>query len=595
MQGGIRMKNLKYFPYERNRYFYGKLLSVDDFEAEQKYMNDKRRLINRFMHGFGIVCGLNVIRAGDGAVCVEAGVALDFSGREIILDEPVTRKLSEIDGFASYAVNDKHNSYLYLCIDYAEYDKNPVYSITGGNTNSEQLQYNRTAEGYHLYLTENEPEIGNSGSAAFYEEHKVLYWENGIRISQIFPRYVHSGDEFDACIVIENMGQQKPISFHYELLLECLKCKGRQWLRVEFDEQNMQKARRYELPITLQAADANNVYGSARLKENTFYLKIGESEFHMELQLKNEVKITNKPVADVLDRYYYTEAMRAIKNETFHQSIYLAKISLFAAGTTVLIDDVEENPFGQYLCNDILSGIRGLAFADAQKMLFRRIDKLSEQLKAPKTDVTEPNTVQSVSGTTVIDLGIGGIAGQTFFSKPVVHGLGPGAVTVFCGIAEDMSNTSSVLYGEPDIFRDETAEIRAKTAIKADFTNGTFTVGIKLLEVTTANKAKIYWTAFRDSKEDSAAKEKRSLFIKPDMVYLRLREDYYFEAIFTGTQNRKVLWSVKEPDGGFIDENGRYTAPSLPGIYEIIATSAAYPELTASSFVIVRDIGGKNN
>lgn len=45
------MKNLKYFPFERNRYFYGKLLSVDDFDAEQRYMNDKRRMLNRFLHG----------------------------------------------------------------------------------------------------------------------------------------------------------------------------------------------------------------------------------------------------------------------------------------------------------------------------------------------------------------------------------------------------------------------------------------------------------------------------------------------------------------------------------------------------------------
>ena len=41
------MKNLNYFPFERNKYFYGKLLSVDDFETEQKYMNNKRRMGNR--------------------------------------------------------------------------------------------------------------------------------------------------------------------------------------------------------------------------------------------------------------------------------------------------------------------------------------------------------------------------------------------------------------------------------------------------------------------------------------------------------------------------------------------------------------------
>ena len=45
------MKNTKLFPFERNKYFYGKLLSVDDFELEQDYMNNKRRMLNRYLNG----------------------------------------------------------------------------------------------------------------------------------------------------------------------------------------------------------------------------------------------------------------------------------------------------------------------------------------------------------------------------------------------------------------------------------------------------------------------------------------------------------------------------------------------------------------
>ena len=84
------MKNLKSFPFERNRYFYGKLLSVEDFETEQKYFNDKRRTINRFLFGSGVVCGLGVVEVDDESISVERGLALDFAGREIVLDEPGT-------------------------------------------------------------------------------------------------------------------------------------------------------------------------------------------------------------------------------------------------------------------------------------------------------------------------------------------------------------------------------------------------------------------------------------------------------------------------------------------------------------------------
>ena len=93
------MKNLKSFPFERNRYFYGKLLSVEDFETEQKYFNDKRRTINRFLFGSGVVCGLGVVEVDDESISVERGLALDFAGREIVLDEPAVRKITELDGY----------------------------------------------------------------------------------------------------------------------------------------------------------------------------------------------------------------------------------------------------------------------------------------------------------------------------------------------------------------------------------------------------------------------------------------------------------------------------------------------------------------
>lgn len=166
------MKNLKYFPFERNRYFYGKLLTVDDFQAEQKYMNDKRRLINRFLHGSGVVCGLNVVRVDDYSISLESGVALDFSGREIVVDTPIIKKLSLIEGFDSYTAEDEDDSYLYLCIEYAEQDKNPVFNVAGSTSDTE---FSKVGEGYRLYLTNREPE--SSRNCFCYEEQKTVFWD----------------------------------------------------------------------------------------------------------------------------------------------------------------------------------------------------------------------------------------------------------------------------------------------------------------------------------------------------------------------------------------------------------------------------------
>ena len=57
------MFNRKYYSFERNNYFYGKLLTSKDFQNEQRYTNDKRRLINRTLHGMGIVYGMDVVVA----------------------------------------------------------------------------------------------------------------------------------------------------------------------------------------------------------------------------------------------------------------------------------------------------------------------------------------------------------------------------------------------------------------------------------------------------------------------------------------------------------------------------------------------------
>jgi hypothetical protein len=75
--------------FERNNYFYGKLMTVRDFFAEQCYFNEKRWLINRMVLGWGVVCGLDVVAADDDPtkVKVKPGLAIDCCGREILVCE----------------------------------------------------------------------------------------------------------------------------------------------------------------------------------------------------------------------------------------------------------------------------------------------------------------------------------------------------------------------------------------------------------------------------------------------------------------------------------------------------------------------------
>ena len=68
MNNDAEKHNTIYEPpyHERNNYFFAKLMTVRDFFAEQTYFNNKRWLLNRLIHGWGVVCGLDVeLKADD--------------------------------------------------------------------------------------------------------------------------------------------------------------------------------------------------------------------------------------------------------------------------------------------------------------------------------------------------------------------------------------------------------------------------------------------------------------------------------------------------------------------------------------------------
>lgn len=75
----------------RNNYFDGKRLTTDSFRVEQTYMLERRRLLNRAIHGWGVVYGyeINSAPSGEsgsksGRLKIGAGLALDNCGRELL-------------------------------------------------------------------------------------------------------------------------------------------------------------------------------------------------------------------------------------------------------------------------------------------------------------------------------------------------------------------------------------------------------------------------------------------------------------------------------------------------------------------------------
>jgi hypothetical protein len=71
---------------ERPRFYTGMLLTESELNGVESYVTAKNRLHNRLLHGYGIVCGLEVERSQcEGWLLIHQGYAIDACGNDIIV------------------------------------------------------------------------------------------------------------------------------------------------------------------------------------------------------------------------------------------------------------------------------------------------------------------------------------------------------------------------------------------------------------------------------------------------------------------------------------------------------------------------------
>ncbi len=106
---------------KRLNYFRYQLLAEKDFQDEQQYHLERRRLHQRLLHAWGVLEGLEVQRRSDREITVERGIAIDQQGRELVLDSPVHRTIDAAG-----------NAELWITLGYHEdYDDSDRQSIGG--------------------------------------------------------------------------------------------------------------------------------------------------------------------------------------------------------------------------------------------------------------------------------------------------------------------------------------------------------------------------------------------------------------------------------------------------------------------------------
>lgn len=569
------MKNTELYPFERNKYYYGMLLSVEDFNSEQKYMNDKRRLVNRLVHGVGVVSGLNVVAIDDQTISVESGLAFDSTGREIIVDPPVTKKLSMINGYSS-AMSSGSNAYVYLCLEYSEGEKGTAYDLASGGG---EAVHDKIKEGYNLYLTCSEPDDSIDPVRDIYEQSTTIYSDAKLRIRHVIPRFVNPDSQLELRVEIETFTKQYA-SFSYELQLICLTddSDGDSVLRVNFNEMLFEKKGRYTLSYRLNSGNVVNAQGSAKVEPSSFTLAYDKLPTEASASGTSETFITKGDISEAVISASYGRDMDSLFRSALSRRLYLARIDLVNAGESSIIESVTNVPFGQYVINnDLQNALRRLSAPVSVQAPVKAGTENAQLLpKASERDIT--------GGVCRIDLSSGSLKNKVFYSEEITHGLGLGSVSILLGIK---TKTEGTVFGDSEIFKDDVPAV--KLAAKLDPSKGSFVIGVMTASTVLEDYLDIRWTAFRDIDENVGEKSRMKLMIKPNSLVIKPRETRYLEAVCQNMTNKTVRWSVSPETGGDIDANGLYTAPNTEGVYEVIAQSAIYPELKASIMVVVRD------
>ena len=567
------MKNTQLYPFERNKYFYGKLLSVEDFNSEQKYLNDKRRLINRLVYGIGVVCGLNVVQVDELTISVESGLAFDTTGREIVVDMPVTKKLSMLNGYDT-AISSGTNAYVYLCLEYSEGEKGTVHNIVPGNGSDPD----RIREGYNLYLTASEPEDDVNRTDMLFENSVTIFWNGSIRIRQIMPKFINPDSTFPLRVEIETYSRQFA-AFSYDIQLVCLNSAkdGSSVIRVNFDETLLEKTGKYTLEYELSAANVNDTDGTATPDPSTFRLAYDKSPVEGRIQGGSSVRITNRDLYDALIADSYDHSMDTEMRNTVGQRLYLARIGLVNSVGTSIIDNIVNVPFGQYVASNMLLNAIGKS-----RRVYGSEDAVASPAAAAEVSRAGEKLTEIASGTCRINLNAGSLKNKAFYSDEIYHGLGLGSVTIILGAVAE----SGTIYGSPSVFPDDGTQY--EIAAKLDPAKGSFVVGVLTKTTMIQDYIDIKWTAVRDVDEKAAEKRNMKITIKPNSLIIKPRDSKYLEAVCSNMTNKTVRWSVSPATGGEIDANGMYTAPNTEGVYEVIAQSAVYPEVKASIMVVVR-------
>ena len=582
-------------PFERNRYYAGKMLTSADFAAEQGYVNDKRRFLNTLVFGSGIVCGCNVYSLDDLSIFIESGLAIDNLGREIVIDASVVKKLSAIHGFDSIRSNQ-----VTLCLKYKEEQVHPVYSVNRQGSSSE-YEYNRIQEGYDLFLMDSEDANNYFEMESEFLTRGVLYQDDDYEVQLILPATVCRNRYVKLQMKATKLSSED-IRFSFEGKLQTpsfLTEAGGHDLNISLSNMRLMEGESISQEYWVFVQDTITTETSLILKKDS--VRVCGADKNMDADFTMKVMISDVNPRALVNRELGKISLELQSMGNTQDFIPLADVSLIRTEGAYIIDHIKERDVKKYIETPAQNTIRS-EYLD----YFRGTERLGVDLKNSEK---EPNgldkylfddfKVQIATGTMEIPVGGKAKAGEIFYSGEVMHGLGAGSVYVEIGqefMDEDRvkgANTKSTIFGNSNLFAQAGKQLpKLDQAVKVLNDKGSFIAAISFAEETDCLMLSFRWVAVKFANNDildmNEGAEKQWIEAETPTVVLGTREEYFFGVKFHEMDKCSVGYEVTEEDGGQISVDGVYTAPNKEGVFEIKIYCIDRPFICTYAYAIVK-------
>jgi hypothetical protein len=160
---------------ERPRFFPRQMVTPDDLTLGQDYFRNKIRRINRYLHGWGVVCGTRIDKTDrPWKVIVRPGYILGPFGDEIVIERDIcfdlrTRCVAVSSGDACDEIVDplcpdrthdprRPNRPYYVAVRYKEFPSRPVrVQPAGCGCDDAGCEYSRWRDGYEICVLDECP------------------------------------------------------------------------------------------------------------------------------------------------------------------------------------------------------------------------------------------------------------------------------------------------------------------------------------------------------------------------------------------------------------------------------------------------------